>query len=44
MVPETLDKGVGEKSVKPKRGQRLALVAVVTFLVIAGGVVIWKSS
>jgi adenylate cyclase len=40
---ETPDKVVGEKRVESKRGQKAALVAVLALVVVAGGVVVWKS-
>jgi adenylate cyclase len=41
--PETVGKGIRGKPIAPKRGKRVALVAVIALLVVAGGVMLWKS-
>jgi TolB-like protein/class 3 adenylate cyclase len=43
MEPEAVGKVIGEKKVEPKRGQRVAIAVVIAFLLVAGGLVLWKS-
>jgi adenylate cyclase len=44
MEPEAAGKVIGEKRVKPKRGQRAAFAAVIVLILIAGGVLIWRTA
>jgi adenylate cyclase len=43
MDPESVGKVIGERRVEPKRGLRIAIAAVIAFLLVVGGAVLWKS-
>jgi TolB-like protein/class 3 adenylate cyclase len=43
MDPESAGKVIGERRVEPKRGLRVAIAAVIAFLLVVGGAVLWKS-
>jgi adenylate cyclase len=42
--PEAAGKVIGEERVGPRRGQRVALVAVIALLMLAGGALIWRTA
>ena len=44
MDPESVGRVIGEKRVKPKRGQRVAIAVALAFLLMAGGVLIWRAT
>ncbi len=44
MEPEAVGKVIRKKRVEPKRWQRIILAVVIVHLMVAGGVVLWKSS
>ena len=44
MEPEAAGKVIGEKRVEPKGGKRVALAAVIVFILIVGGLLIWRSA
>jgi TolB-like protein/class 3 adenylate cyclase len=44
MEPEAAGKVIGEKRVEPKRGQIVTIAVVIAFLLVAGGLVLSKSS
>ncbi|MBW2671488.1 MAG: adenylate/guanylate cyclase domain-containing protein, partial [Deltaproteobacteria bacterium] len=44
LEPEAAGKVIGEKRVEPKRGQRIAFGVVIALLLVAGGLLIWRSA
>jgi adenylate cyclase len=44
MDPESAGKVIGEKRVEAKRGQRVALAAVIAIILIVGGLLIWRAA
>jgi len=44
MDPEAVGKVIGEERVGPRKGQRVVIASVIVLLILAGGVLIWRTA